>query len=419
MTTLQVVIGGAYGDEGKGLVTDALVSAAQREGREALVVRFNGGAQAGHTVTTPDGHRHVFHHLGSGALSGAPTHLAQRFVVHPMLFAQEHAHLKTLGANTHVTVDPRARLTLPFDVMINQAIERQRGHERHGSCGVGFGETCQRNESHDPRHALTVGELARMTYGDLESRWKAILHGYVPQRLAQLGLPADALGDSLAQDAVLERFIDDCSYFLEHAVLAKPALLKADAFVLEGAQGLALDENLGVFPYVTRSKTGLPWALEFLNQAVDTTIPVTAWYLTRAYTTRHGAGPLPYEQAWAPPGFEDPTNRPNAFQGTLRLAPLDATALAERIQQDRQRSTPWLAGRTVTTGISVSCLDQMGETTPLAEGAPIATTELGQHVSRIVGAEHRLESWGPTRETVRIDHAQPLTWNSRRQPFPS
>jgi adenylosuccinate synthase len=419
MTTLQVVIGGAYGDEGKGLVTDALVAAAHRQGQEALVVRFNGGAQAGHTVTTPDGHRHVFHHLGSGALAGAPTHLAQRFVVHPMLFAQEHAHLKTIGANTYVTVDPRARLTLPFDVMINQAIERQRGHERHGSCGVGFGETCQRNESHDPRHALTVGDLARMTYGDLESRWNAIVHGYVPQRLAQLGLPPDALGELHTQAAVLERFVDDCTYFLDHAILAKPASLKADAFVLEGAQGLALDENLGAFPYVTRSKTGLPWALEFLNQAVDTVIPVTAWYLTRAYTTRHGAGPLPHEQAWAPPGFDDPTNQPNAFQGTLRLAPLDVDALAGRIQQDLQRSSPWLAGRPVATGISVSCLDQMGPATPLADGPSIPTTELGLHVSKAIGAQHRLESWGPTRETVSIHCPPAPEQHPRRSPFPS
>lgn len=399
-TTAQVVIGGAYGDEGKGLVTDALTAATLREGKSPIVVRFNGGAQAGHTVVTPTGARHVFHHLGSGSLAGAPTHLAQRFVVHPMLFAQERAALEKLGANTTVTVDPRARLTLPFDVMINQAIERQRGDARHGSCGVGFGETCQRNESLDAQHQLTVGDLTGMSHADLEQRWDAISQGYLPHRLKALGLPADALGTWPRRSGLLDRFIDDCAHFLEHVVLADPEDLQTDAWILEGAQGLAIDEDLGAFPFVTRSKTGLPWALEFLNQATSTDTPVTAWYLTRAYTTRHGAGPLPHETPWQPPGFEDQTNRPNAFQGTLRLAPLDLGSFADRVAQDLERSQSLLLGRPLTLGVSVSCLDQMGRTTPLADGTELPTVDVGKAVSSCVGATERLESHGPSRETM-------------------
>lgn len=400
MTTAQVVMGGAYGDEGKGLVTDALTAAAYRDGRTPLVVRFNGGAQAGHTVQRPDGTRHVFHHLGSGALAGAATHLAQRFVVHPMLFLREHAALQALGANTAVTVDPRARVTLPFDVMINQAIERQRGQARHGSCGVGFGETCQRNESADPVHGLTVGDLAGMSHADLEHRWQAIGHTYVPQRLEALGLDPNALADWTGNPGLLNRFIDDCTDFLDRVPLALPSDLQADAWVLEGAQGLALDEELGAFPYVTRSKTGLPWALEFLNQAVPVEVPVTAWYLTRAYTTRHGAGPLPHEAQWQPPAFEDRTNQPNPFQGTLRLAPLDLEGLTDRVAQDLDRSQSLLLGRALEIGISVSCLDQMGPTTPVAREGDYPTSAVGARVAQRIGAQRMLESWGPTRETV-------------------
>lgn len=72
------VIGAGYGDEGKGLMTDALVAALNGA---ATVVRFNGGAQAGHTVVAPRKGapplRHVFHHVGSGALAGAPTFLSR------------------------------------------------------------------------------------------------------------------------------------------------------------------------------------------------------------------------------------------------------------------------------------------------------------------------------------------------------
>lgn len=80
----RVVIGSSFGDCGKGLVTDYLCS--QGAG---IVVRFNGGANAGHTVVTPDGQRHVFSHFGSGTLLGVPTFLSSFFVCNPIQFAKE------------------------------------------------------------------------------------------------------------------------------------------------------------------------------------------------------------------------------------------------------------------------------------------------------------------------------------------
>src|SRR5262245_5537631 len=95
----HAVIGAGYGDEGKGVLVDALAST--RSG-PTVVVRSNGGAQAGHTVTLPDGRRHVFHHFGAGALAGAATHLSRFFVHHPMLFASEREALIALGARVDV-----------------------------------------------------------------------------------------------------------------------------------------------------------------------------------------------------------------------------------------------------------------------------------------------------------------------------
>ena len=88
---ISVVIGANYGDEGKGLATDYLAS----QGTKSLVVRFNGGAQAGHTVVTPDGCRHVFHHFGSGVFAEADTFLSKFFIVNPILFRTEFE--ETLG----------------------------------------------------------------------------------------------------------------------------------------------------------------------------------------------------------------------------------------------------------------------------------------------------------------------------------
>lgn len=91
----DVVIGSAFGDEGKGLITDVL---AAKNAGETLVVRFNGGAQAGHTVTTPEGQRHVFSHIGSGTFTGSATFLSRFFVVNPILFHPRAGSAAAIGS---------------------------------------------------------------------------------------------------------------------------------------------------------------------------------------------------------------------------------------------------------------------------------------------------------------------------------
>ena len=117
----HVVIGANYGDEGKGLMTDYLVKKHNAE----VVVRFNGGAQAGHTVVTPDGQRHVFSHFGSGTLAGARTFLSKHFVANPILFLKEKKVLEELSPtkklhNRFMWVDPSVMITTPYDMLINQ-----------------------------------------------------------------------------------------------------------------------------------------------------------------------------------------------------------------------------------------------------------------------------------------------------------
>lgn len=395
---VDIVIGAGFGDEAKGLTTDALASRARAAGHAVCVVRFNGGAQAGHTVQLPQGTRHVFHHFGAGSLAGVATHLGQRFVVHPMLFGVELDALRALGANVDMTIDPRAPVTLPCDVAINQAIEQQRGSARHGSCGVGFGEAVHRNETGHPAHRLALGQMAGMSIDQLHARWQHISRTYVPDRLRALGLPATAIADWDRQE-VFERFVFDCQRLLSHAALAVPGVLSFDHFILEGAQGLALDEELGEFPFVTRSKTGLPWAIEFLHQLPVPNLKATAWYLTRAYATRHGAGPFTGEGDWRPGGFDDPTNQPNAFQGSLRVAPLDPGALSGRIQQDLDRVQSLRGQLHITPALSVSCLDQMEGCVPLADGRQVPAPLFTRWLASRLDIDQVMESWGPTRDT--------------------
>jgi adenylosuccinate synthase len=82
------VIGAGFGDEGKGLITDALT----RKLSSSLVARFNGGAQAGHTVISGE-NRHVFGHMSAGTFAGANTYLSSNFIVNPLSLAKELAEL--------------------------------------------------------------------------------------------------------------------------------------------------------------------------------------------------------------------------------------------------------------------------------------------------------------------------------------
>jgi adenylosuccinate synthase len=353
-TTASVVIGAQFGDEGKGQV---VAGEAAATGDAGIVVRYNGGAQAGHTVIAPDGRRHVFSHVGSGAFSGAATFLSRWFVSHPILFLKEQAALAALRVKPVVWVDPASPVTTPYDMLINQIVERARGDGRHGSCGVGFGETIERNLS--PRHALTVRDLTDPALAD---RLDAIRRDYTPTRLARLGYGAAYLenADLFQSEAVLAHFVEDAGRFLEAVTVSEArTATRGQVLWFEGAQGLRLDQDRGCFPYVTRSNTGLRNVLELAEELGLERLEVS--YVTRAYLTRHGAGPLPHELPEPPyPGIEDATNRPNPYQGTLRFGWLDLDGLGQALAADLAdaRRFPALA---VNARLQVSCLDQLGD----------------------------------------------------------
>jgi adenylosuccinate synthase len=353
------VIGANYGDEGKGRTVDWLSAPF---GSDALVVRSNGGAQAGHTVVSENGARHVFHHFGSGTLCGAATHLSRFMASHPMLFLEEQATLARLGAAPRVSADPRGYVTTPWDMMVNQAVEVMRGGGRHGSCGLGYGETIGRCE--ETGHSLTVGDLGSAM---LRDKLLSIRAQWLPERLAALGVdPGCGPLEFAGSDALLDHFVDQCSAFVEAVALRSDATIaEAGRVIFEGAQGLLLDQNGDGFPFVTRSNTGLANILAIADEAgIDTLDTV---YATRCYLTRHGRGPMEDERAidrWFL--VEDATNRPNAWQETLRFGLLDPARLHARIAADLARA----AGRaTVRPLLAVSCLDQArGQLAWIADG---------------------------------------------------
>jgi adenylosuccinate synthase len=289
----RAVIGANFGDEGKGLVTDYLCS--QGAG---MVVRFNGGAQAGHTVVTPDGLRHVFQHVGAGAFCGVPTFLSQFFVCNPLVFLKEFDALTALGVEPIVYAHPNCIVTTFADMIINQRKEDARGKARHGSVGVGVHETMTRSKM--PELAITMSDL--WNGAKITGKLHEICNKYASFRT----------GTPIARaEEMIGAFEKACETF---AGLVHPlGIGQCKDPVFEGAQGLLLDQdNKEFFPHVTHSKTGMHNVRILCAQAGVTEIE--SYYVTRSYLTRHGAGPLPGEDPKM--SFYDDTNTEHSYQGT-------------------------------------------------------------------------------------------------------
>ncbi|HUH85812.1 MAG TPA: adenylosuccinate synthetase [Stellaceae bacterium] len=388
MKRATVVIGANFGDEGKGLMTDFHAAAL---GSDGLVVRFNGGAQAGHTVTTVDGKRHVFGHFGAGTFAGAPTFFSRFFAVNPPLFFKE---LPALAAERpRVYVDRDCPLTTPYDMMINQMAETARGGKRHGSCGIGFGETIERNLC--PAFRLAVGDLDRP---DFAARLEAIRREYVPQRLRTLGIESPA---PIVPPQVIVDYRACGRALLDHVALTDSAILRHKKhIVFEGAQGLLLDEEHPSFPHVTRAKTGLKNVLALARAADIDALDVT--YMTRAYMTRHGAGPFPSETRERPyPGIAYATNLPNRFQGALRFGWLDLDLLQATVGADL--ALGFAASLALSHRLAVTCLDQLpAVATFIRDGEPRheSAEVLVEAALAAVGASGGFVSTGPARNAV-------------------
>jgi len=348
------VIGGGYGDEGKGLITDYLVRKTQAQ----LVVRANGGAQAGHTVNTTDGRRHVFRHVGAGALAGARTFLSDDFIANPLVLGEEIQQLTALGAAPKIHCSPAAKVTTIFDMAINAVAEMHRRDSRHGSCGLGINETVTR---HHRGFALTAGMLQNLNQSMVVQLITEIHRDWVNQRLTELGISDTSCYPEI--HAILTDFDDELHTRklmrdLHYLDLSPPPVQTAPV-IFEGAQGLALDQDLGVFPHVTRSHTGLP---NVLSAAASLGITdITPVYVTRCYSTRHGAGALMHSGVkFTDHEIQDHTNVHNQWQGSLRFAPLNIPLIRDLINRDLARCQGQSPDITINPArLALTCLDQL------------------------------------------------------------
>ena len=355
-TEAHIVVGLGFGDEGKGLATDWLCGRALAQGRTPLVVRFNGGHQAGHTVTTAAGQRHVFSNFGAGTLRGVPTYWSRYCTFSPGSVLKEYAALQAAGAQPHLLVDALCPVTTHYDVLYNRALETGRGTARHGSCGLGFGATIERHEqtplrlyAQDLRFPAVFGHKLRQ-----------IRAHYRTRILAETSFDFDQL-DHEAEDQrfaahaeVLARLLADQTVQLVHEADIFAPDAPWQAYVFEGAQGILLDMDFGLFPHVTRSRTTSANALALLHRNHPALAAAAqVHYVSRAYHTRHGAGPLPHEAPVVLVNTAAETNQRNDYQGAFRTGPLATELLRYALACDATHA----AG--LARHLLVTCLDQL------------------------------------------------------------
>jgi adenylosuccinate synthase len=339
-----MIIGTGYGDEGKGLMTAWACNQVERP----LVVRFNGGPQAGHTVVKGE-HTHTFSSFGSGTLQGAPTFFSKYCCLNPMSWVPERKALLDMGYDPESIVDPMCMIVTPYDVAFNQQRASETGH---GSCGMGVGSTFERNEG-----PIKLFKIDLLNMGGFVRKL-----GQVKQYYIDKGIRFEILEKV---EKIIPDYLAMCTILLQNVRTSPFDELIADGMknaepwdvVFEGAQGLLLDQDHGFFPHVTRSYTTARNAMEMMNLANLSLDELTVHYVTRAYSTRHGNGPMTAERLFKDMGlkpFEGETNKNNTWQGPLRYGFLDIETFiwAVAVNVNYTTTTP---RRTLT----ITCMDQL------------------------------------------------------------
>jgi adenylosuccinate synthase len=276
------VIGAQWGDEGKGKIVDLLSE------RFDIVVRYQGGHNAGHSVQIGD-QSFVLHLLPSGVIhSGKTCVLGNGMVIDPKAFFEEADRLMAQGITVtpeRVKVSSRAHLILPYHRALDHTSEERLGNERVGTTLRGIGPAY---EDKAGRRGLRVADA--LVPDVLRSRIERNLEDANRIIVAYGGQALDANSIIDETSAIVERlapFICDTTHFLNVAAA------RGDSILLEGAQATLLDVDHGTYPFVTSSSTVVGGALLGTGLAPKHLTGVLG--IVRTYTTRVGEGPFPTE----------------------------------------------------------------------------------------------------------------------------
>jgi adenylosuccinate synthase len=280
--TATVVLGLAWGDEGKGRVCDALASDV------GYVSRYSGGNNAGHTVRVGE-EEFKLHLVPSGIVrEGVVCTIGNGVVVNPEVLAEEVRALEERGLEVRdrLKVDGRAHLVMPYHIALDSHREIALGKARIGTTNRGIGPTY---EDKVARYGIRVQDI--FDEGILKTKLKAALreknaifenvYGEEPYDVS------DVAGWLLSFKEFIEPMVSDTGAIL------RSALERRERVLLEGGQATLLDNDHGTYPFVTSSNPTVGGAIVGSGippRSVEYVIGVT-----KAYTTRVGDGPMPTE----------------------------------------------------------------------------------------------------------------------------
>jgi len=278
-----IVLGAQWGDEGKGKMTDYLAEEAN------VVVRFQGGNNAGHTVIVGD-NEYKLHLIPSGILYEDKLNvIGNGVVVDPKALFEEIDYLECVGVKVtpeKLIISDRAQLIMPYHKTLDILKEKARGKNDIGTTGKGIGP-CYTDKFE--RCGIRVCDLMHEdVFAEKLKENIEMKNEYITKLLG---------GEALNFDEVLKEYLEFAKKlkpFVQDTSVRVYNDIKADKTVLfEGAQGMLLDIDYGTYPYVTSSNTTAGGVCSGIG--IGPNMVTNAIGITKAYTTRVGKGPFPTE----------------------------------------------------------------------------------------------------------------------------
>ena len=277
--TVNLVIGTQWGDEGKGKVVDYYSKDAD------YVVRFQGGANAGHTIKVGND-VYKLHLTPSGVIQGKTGIIGNGVVIDPEKLIDEINELKKRGIKPNLLISDRANIIMPYHKILDGAEEKFLGDKKIGTTGRGIGPCCSDKIA---RNGIRTIDLTNRE--TLSKKLDVIIP--IKERIFN----AYGIHKKLDKKMILEKYLDFgnqlSQYITQTHIKLNNVIRSGKKILLEGAQGTMLDIDFGTYPFTTSSNTigggciiGTGIGLSYIDEIIG---------IVKAYTTRVGEGPLPTE----------------------------------------------------------------------------------------------------------------------------
>lgn len=279
---VKIIVGAQWGDEGKGKIVDLLSEQVD------IVARYQGGANAGHTVVIKD-EQYILHLIPSGILHENTICVIGNGVVidpHALLEEIEFLHSKGISVKDRLWISHRAHLIMPYHKLLDQAKESKDAKHKIGTTGRGIGPAYVDKVN---RMGIRIVDLLDRDTLQVKLRRNIEEKNEILKKIyEEKELDVDQIINEYFEfDKKIDPYIKDVSAFLNES------LKKGKEILLEGAQGTLLDIDFGTYPYVTSSNPTSGGACAGVG--IGPTKVDSVMGVIKAYTTRVGMGPFPTE----------------------------------------------------------------------------------------------------------------------------